>query len=119
MSEPPPSLSESFGGALQQARVEIEDVAGIGLAAWRTAEQQRDLAIAGGVLGEVVVDDQRVPAVVAEVLAHRGGGEGSEVLHRRGLGGGGGDDDGVGHRAVLFERLTTCATEERFWPMAQ
>ncbi len=56
-------------------------------------------------LGEVVVDDERVLAVVAEVFAHRGGGEGSEVLHRRGLGGGGGDDDGVGHRAVLFERL--------------
>ncbi len=56
-------------------------------------------------LGEVVVDDEGVLAGVAEVLAHRGCGEGSEVLHRRGLGRGGGDDDGVGHRAVLFERL--------------
>ena len=56
-------------------------------------------------LGEIVVDDQRVLAVVAEVLAHRGRGEGSEVLHRRGLRGRRGDDDGVGHRAVLLKRL--------------
>ena len=56
-------------------------------------------------LGEIVVDDQCVLAVVAEVLADGGGGEGREVLHRRGLGGSGGDDDGVRHRAVLFEGL--------------
>ena len=56
-------------------------------------------------LGEVVVDDKGVLAGVAEVLAHRGRGEGSEILHGRGLGCRGGDDDRVGHRAVLFERL--------------
>src|SRR5581483_1574307 len=60
-----------LGGALQQARVEIENVARIGLASRRTAQQQGDLAIRHGVLGEIVVDAQRVTLAVAEVLAHR------------------------------------------------
>ncbi len=85
--------------------MEVEDVARIRFAAWRTTEQERDLAVAGGVLGEIVVDDQSVLAVVAEVLSHGGGGEGSKVLHRGGLGGRGGDDDGVGHGAVALQGL--------------
>ena len=58
-------------GALEQAAVEIEHVAGIGFAARRAAQQQRDLAVGDGLLGQVVIDDQRVLAAVAEVLAHR------------------------------------------------
>ena len=91
--------------ALEQARMQVEDVAGIGLAAGRAAEQQRHLAVGDGLLGEVVVDDQRVHAVVAEVLGHGAGGVGREVLHRRRLGGGGGDDDRVVDRAGLLELL--------------
>ena len=98
-------LVGELGAALEQTGMEIEDVAGVGFASWRTAEEQRDFAVAGGVLGEVVVDDEGVLAGVAEVLAHGGGGEGREVLHRRGLGRSGGDDDGVGHGAMLFEGL--------------
>ena len=70
---------------LEEAGVEIEDIAGVGFAARRTAEQERDFAIGHGVLGEIVVDHQRVLAVVAEVLAHGGGGVGREVEHGRGL----------------------------------
>ena len=89
--------------ALEQARVQIEHVAGVGFAARRTAQQQRDLAVGPRLLGQVVIDDQRVLAAVAEVLAHGAAGIGRDVLHRRRLGGGGGDDDGVGHGAVFFE----------------
>ena len=39
-------LVGDFGAALEQTRVEIEDVAGIGFAAWRTAEEERNFAIA-------------------------------------------------------------------------
>src|SRR6185436_10770499 len=91
--------------ALEQARVEIEDVAGIRLAAGRAAEQQRDLAIRRRVLGEIVVDDQRVLAVVEEVLAHRAAGVRRQVLQRRRFRGRGVDDDGEVHRAVLLEGL--------------
>src|SRR5262249_16249710 len=51
-------------GALEEARVEVEDVAGKRLAAGRALEQQRDLAIRLRVLGEVVVNAERVLPVV-------------------------------------------------------
>jgi hypothetical protein len=47
--------------ALEQARVQVEDVAGVGLAARRAAQQQRHLAVGVGVLGQVVIHAQRVP----------------------------------------------------------
>src|SRR5208337_1764912 len=53
----------------------------------------------------IVIDDQRVPLVVAEVFAHGARCIGRDVLHRRGLGSGGGHDDGVLHRAIVFESL--------------
>src|SRR6188768_419108 len=55
------------------------------------------------VLTEVVVDAQRVAAVVEEFLAHRDACVWSQELERRRVGGAGGDDDGVLHRAGLLE----------------
>ena len=85
--------------------MEIEHVAGIGFAARRAAQQQRHLAIGHGLLGEIVIDDQRVHAVVAEELAHRAAGIGREELQRRRLGGRRGDDDRIVERAVILQRL--------------
>jgi hypothetical protein len=48
--------------------VEIEHVSGIRFAAGRSPQQERDLAVGLRMLREVVIDDQRVPAAVAEVL---------------------------------------------------
>ena len=94
-----------LGGALEQAAVQIEHVARIGFAARRAAQQQRHLAIGDGLLGEIVIDDQRVHAIVAEPFAHGAAGERRQELQRRGLGRGGGDDDGVFQRAGIGERL--------------
>src|ERR1700759_1056800 len=94
-----------LGGALEQAGVQIEHVARIGFAARRAAQQQRHLAIRDGLLGQVVIDDHGVHAVVAEVLAHGAAGERGDVLHRRRIGRGGGDDDGIFQRALLFQHL--------------
>ena len=94
-----------FRGALEQARMQIEHVAGIGFAARRTAEQQRHLAIGDGLLRKIIIDDQRVHAVVAEPFAHGAAGERREILQRRRIARGGGDDDRVFHRARVFERL--------------
>src|SRR5579862_1433271 len=93
----------ALGGALQEARVDVEDVARVGFAAGRAAEQQRHLAVRPRVLGQVVVDDERVPLVVPDLFADRRAGGGGEVLERGGVVGRGGDDAGVGHRAVLRE----------------
>src|SRR5215475_1554273 len=92
-------------GALQQARMQVEDVARVGFATRRTAQQQRHLAIGHRLLGQIVVHDQRMHAVVAEELAHGAARIGRQELHGRRIGRGGGDDDGVFHRAVVLERL--------------
>ena len=78
-----PVVFVELGGALEQARVEIEHVARIGFAARRPAQQQRHLAIGHGLLGQIVVADQGVHAVVAEIFADGAAGEGREELHRR------------------------------------
>ena len=54
-------------------------------------------------LGEVVVDAERVLAVVEEMLGHRAAGIRGHVLDRRRLVGGGGDDDRVVHRPGVVE----------------
>jgi hypothetical protein len=85
--------------------VQVEHVAGIRLAARRAAQQQRHLAVGLGLLGEVVVHDERVLAVLHPVLAHGATTVGSEVLEGRRVGGRSGHDDGVLHRAVLAQGL--------------
>ena len=61
-------LRRQLGGALQHAGVDIEDIARIGLAAGGLTRQQCQLAVCGGVLRQIVDDDQRVAASVAEIL---------------------------------------------------
>src|SRR5712671_3606482 len=85
--------------------MQIEHVARIGFAAGRTAQQQRHLAIGNRLLRQVVIDDDRVHAVVAEVFAHGAAGERRDVLHRRRIGSGGGNHDRIFQRALLFQHL--------------
>ena len=69
-------------GALQQARVQVEDIARVGLAARRAPGQQRHLPVGPGVLRQVVVDDEGILTLVAEVLAHGAPCERRDVLER-------------------------------------
>jgi hypothetical protein len=92
-----------LGAALQQPRVEVEHVAGVGLAAGRAAQQQGDLAVGLGLLGEVVEDDQGVLALVHPVLADGRAGVGGDVLEGGGQVGRGADDHGVVEGAVLLQ----------------
>src|SRR5262249_47363157 len=92
-------------GTFQKARVQIEHVARIGLAARRTAKQQRHLAICDSLLGQVVINDDRMHAVVAEKFAHGAAGKRCDVLHRCGLRGSRRDHDRVFERALLFQHL--------------
>src|SRR5690606_27566007 len=58
-----------LGRALEQTRVEVEHVTGIGFAARRTTQHERELAIRSRLLGQVVIHTQRGLAfVVHEVL---------------------------------------------------
>src|SRR5258708_6201698 len=92
-------------GALEQARMQVEHVARIGFTARRTAQQQRHLAIGDGLLGQIVIDDDGVHAVVAEIFGHGAAGERRDVLHRGRIGSGRGDDDRIFQRALLFQHL--------------
>ena len=91
-------------GALEQTAVQVEDVARVRLAAWWAPQEQRELTVRLGLLREVVVDDERVVAVVHPVLTHRATGIRSEVLEHCLVGGRRVDHDRVLHRAVRLER---------------
>ena len=105
VSEPPPSSGRELGRALEQARVDIENVARKGLAARRLAGQQRELAMGRGVLRQIVDDDERVAAAVAEIFADREAGERRDPLQRRGRRGRGDDEHAALRRAELPRRL--------------
>jgi len=85
--------------------VEVEDVARVGLAAGRAAEEQGHLAIGDGLLGQIVVDDESVLTRVPEILSHGATRVGGEELEGGGVGRGGGDDDAVLVGVVLLEHL--------------
>ena len=91
--------------ALKKARVKIENVARIGFPARRTAQQERHLTIGDGLFRKIVINHQRVHAVVAEIFAHGATGEWREELQRRRFRRRRGDDDRIFKRAVVFERL--------------
>ena len=94
-----------LGGALQQARVQIENVARKRLAPRRTAQEQGNFAVRRGVFRQVVEDAQRVAARIAEVFADRRARKRRQELHRRRVGRRRGDHDRVLHRAVVFEHF--------------
>ena len=85
--------------------MQIEHVARIGFASRRPAQQQRHLAIGDRLLGQIVIDDHRVHAVVAEIFAHGAAGERRQILHRRRIGRRRGDHDRIVERAVLLQYL--------------
>ncbi len=99
------ALVGELAGALEQPRVEVEDVAREGLAPGRAPEEERHLPVRVGVLREVVVHADGVAAVEHEVLAHRGSRERRHPLDRRGLRGGRRDDDRVLHRSGFLQPL--------------
>ena len=83
--------------------MEVEHVTGVGLSPRGAAQEERHLAERDGLLGEDVVEDDGVHAVVAEVLADSAAGVRGEKLERGGVGG-----TGAG----------PSATVDRFWPIA-
>ena len=85
--------------------MQIEDVAGVSLTSRRTADQQRQGAVSDSVLGQVIVDDKDVLALVHEVFAHGAAGVGSDILQGRQLGCRCRHHDGVAHGTGLGEAL--------------
>ncbi len=68
-------------------------------------KQKGKCTVSYRVLGQIVVDNEDVLALVHEILADRAACIRRDILQRRRLGCGRGDDAGVIHRTVLRERL--------------
>ena len=94
--------------------MEIENVTWVSFTPGRTTQQQGHLAVGHGLLGKVIIDDQRVTAVVAEEFRHSCCGVWCEVLHRRRLGRGGGNNDGIVNRACFFELFNQLGNSRTF-----
>jgi hypothetical protein len=63
------------------------------------------LTVSDGLFGQIVVDDQRVHAVVTEVLSHGGTRVRGQELKGSGVRGSGSDNNGVLESIVLFKGL--------------
>ena len=85
--------------------MQVEHVPWICLTPRRTAQHERELAVRLSLLGQIVVNHQRVLALPHEVLGQGGRRIGGDVLHGGWIRGIGGHDDRVLHRAVLAEHL--------------
>ena len=94
-----------LGSTLEETRVEIEDITGVGLTTRGASEEERHLSVGDGLLGEIVIDNEGVLAVVSEVLTDGAARVGSQELEGSSLGGGGGNDDGVLEGVVIAEDL--------------
>ena len=80
--EPPPILDVTRC-ALEQTGMQIEYIAGISLASWRTVKQKGKCTVRDRVLGQIVVDNEDVLALVHEILADRAAGIRRDILQRR------------------------------------
>ena len=70
---------------LQKAGVQVEHIAGIGLASGRPLEQQGNLAICRRLLAQIVVNDQHILPLIHKVFADGSAGIGGDIEHRRRL----------------------------------
>ena len=47
-----------LGGALEETRVEVEDVTRVGLTTGGTTKEEGHLTVSNGLLGQIIVDDE-------------------------------------------------------------
>ena len=91
--------------------MQVKDVPGVGFSARRASQQERHLSVSHSLFAQIVVDDQRVLAVVSEVLKYKydfpdgAGGVRSQELQGGGFGGRRCHDDRVLHGVMLFQVL--------------
>ena len=83
--------------------MQVENIARVGFTPRRAAQEQGNLAIGPGMLGKVIIDDQRIAPVLHELFANGAAGIRSDILQRSRLIRGSNHHDGMCHGAVLFQ----------------
>mmetsp|Transcript_108989 Transcript_108989/g.150728 ORF Transcript_108989/g.150728 Transcript_108989/m.150728 type:complete len:396 (-) Transcript_108989:302-1489(-) len=94
-------LSCSF----EETGMEIENITGVSLTTRRSSQKKGHLSVGNSLLGEIVIDNESVLAVVSEVLTDSATGVRSQVLKRSGLGGGSSNNDRVLEGIRVSEEL--------------
>src|SRR5690625_345904 len=90
---------------LQQTGVQVEDVTWVSFAARRATQQQGNRTVSFSLLGQVIVDDQDVVALVHPVLTKSSTGERCQPLEACRVRSRSSHDGGVLQSALLFEGL--------------
>lgn len=75
--------------------MEIKDISGISLSTGRSSQKEGHLSVGDGLLGEIVIDDEGVFAVVSEVFTDGATSVRSQELKRSSLGSSSSNNDGV------------------------
>ena len=92
-----------LSGTLKKTGVEIENITWVSLTTWWTSQEEGHLTVSDGLLGQIVVDDKTVHAVVTEVLTNSATGVRGQELKWGSVGGGSGNNDGVLEGVTLTE----------------
>jgi hypothetical protein len=98
-------LLRHLGSTLKETRVEVENITGVSLTTRRTSQKKRHLSVGNSLLGQIVVDDKSVSAVISEPLTNSTTSEGSNVLKRSSLRSSSSNNDGVLEGIVLLKSL--------------
>lgn len=94
-----------LGRSLEETRVKVEHITGVGLTTWRSPEEKRHLTIGNGLLRQIVVDNEGVLAVVPEEFTHGTARVWGEVLEWSSVRGRGRDNDCVAHSTAVRKTL--------------
>ena len=83
--------------------MEIEDITRVGLTTGGSSEKKGHLAVGDGLLRQIVVDDEGVLSVVAEVLTNSAAGVRGQELEGSGIRGSSSNNNGVLHAVSLLK----------------
>ena len=85
--------------------MQVEHISRVSLASGRTAQDQGDFPVCDSLFREVIVDDKRITARIAEILPDGSSGKSGIVLQGGRVSGSGCDNDGVVHGSLAAESL--------------
>ena len=94
--------------------MQIKHIARESFAPRRTTQQEGNLAISHGLLGQIVINNQRVLSAITEILTHGAARISGHILHGSGLGSRRCHNNGVFHGASLFKRTHHILDAGRF-----
>ena len=86
-----------LGRSFQEAGMQVKDITGVSLTTWGSSKEEGHLSVSDGLLGEIIIDDKSVLAIISEVLTNSAAGVRGQELKRSRVGGSSGNDARVVH----------------------